>query len=229
MTGAGQPEEQGQDGAHQDRMQGSHVVVLKVKSSTLNLKTLHSEGTEWVSSFGTCYRILLDVKGQGWGGTARGTPSPTSTPSSILLSKKKRKKKKTYLLSLLALKHETHSRPLKSIRAGHSTRLRSVQTAPGDLDSLLSRNNEKWWHIHTLFLAQCHISDQNRKPLVGPSPVHVFSTAIYDPCRADSTVHSVPTTLHLNGKTNHLPVLRPLHVPLCLICCIFAFHTSIWC
>lgn len=96
MTGVGHPQQQGQDGTHQDRMQGSHIVVLKVKSSALNLKKPHSEGTEWVSSFGTCYRILLYVKGQGWGGTVRGTPSPTSTPSSILIKKKKKGRKNVF-------------------------------------------------------------------------------------------------------------------------------------
>lgn len=62
--------------------------LLKVKSSTLMLKTLHSEGTEWVSSFGTCYRILLYVKGQGWGGITEGTPSfnPPTPPSSPALT-----------------------------------------------------------------------------------------------------------------------------------------------
>lgn len=30
VTGAGQTEQQGQEGTHQDRMQGSHVFVLKV-------------------------------------------------------------------------------------------------------------------------------------------------------------------------------------------------------
>lgn len=74
MTWTGEGQQQCQEGTDQERMQGSHIFVLKVKSSTLTLKTLHSEGTEWVSSFRTCYKILLYVKGQGWGGTTRGTP-----------------------------------------------------------------------------------------------------------------------------------------------------------
>lgn len=44
--------------------------LLNVKSCTLTLKTLHSEETEWVSSFLgglICYRILLYVKGAGLG------------------------------------------------------------------------------------------------------------------------------------------------------------------
>lgn len=30
VTGAGQPEQQGQEGTDQERMQGSHIFVLKV-------------------------------------------------------------------------------------------------------------------------------------------------------------------------------------------------------
>lgn len=45
MTGA-EEAQQGQDGTDQDRKQGSHIFLLKVKSSALTLKTLHSEGTE---------------------------------------------------------------------------------------------------------------------------------------------------------------------------------------
>lgn len=56
------------------------------------------------------------MKGQGWGGTARGTPSLTSTPSSLLLEKEN-----SYLLCLQGLTQE-HSRPLRSIRARRFTR-----------------------------------------------------------------------------------------------------------
>lgn len=80
MTWTGEGEQQGQEGSRQDRVQGSHVFELKVKSFTLTLKTLHSEGTEWVSSFRTCYKILLYVKGQGWGGPTRGTSCSTPHP-----------------------------------------------------------------------------------------------------------------------------------------------------
>lgn len=65
MTWTGEAEQQGQEGTDRDQMQGSHIFVLKVKSSTLTLETLHSEGTEWVSSFGTCYKILGYVEGAG--------------------------------------------------------------------------------------------------------------------------------------------------------------------
>lgn len=46
-TGAREAEQQGQAAGERGQMQGSHVFfVLKVKSSTLSSKTLHSEGTE---------------------------------------------------------------------------------------------------------------------------------------------------------------------------------------
>lgn len=46
MAGAGEAEQQGQESTDQDRMHGCDIFVLKVKSSTLTLKALHSEGTE---------------------------------------------------------------------------------------------------------------------------------------------------------------------------------------
>lgn len=78
-------------GRHQQKPDAglSYFRCWRVKSSTVVLKTLHSEETEWVSSFGTCYKILLYVKGQGWGGTARGTPSfqPQPLPFSSTLAR----------------------------------------------------------------------------------------------------------------------------------------------
>lgn len=73
-------------GRHQQKSDAglSYFRCWRVKSSTVVLKTLHSEETEWGSSFGTCYKILLYVKGQGWGGTAKGTPSFQPQPLTLL-------------------------------------------------------------------------------------------------------------------------------------------------